>query len=164
MTNSYHLKKIETHNSNSISIHIRMGDFSIPKDDSLLRKGLWNYRVPLKWYIRLITKIRKLTTIPIYIFSDGSYNDIEEILKLDNCEKIFYGSAISDMLAMSRCKLLIASGSTFSMWSSFIGQVSTVWFPGQMRQKLLLNNQSFEGEIDYDDELPQILKNILIDD
>ena len=103
-------------------------------------------------------------TIPIYIFSDGSYNDIEEILKLDNCEKIFYGSAISDMLAMSRCKLLIASGSTFSMWSSFIGQVSTVWFPGQMRQKLLLNNQSFEGEIDYDDELPQILKNILIDD
>ena len=40
------------------------------------------------------------------------------------------------------------------MWASFLGQMPTIWFPGQMRQKLLLDNLKFEGEVDYDDNLP----------
>ena len=40
------------------------------------------------------------------------------------------------------------------MWASFLGQMPTIWFPGQMRQKLLLDNSKFEGEVDYDVDLP----------
>ena len=58
------------------------------------------------------------------------------------------------MLALSTCKVLISSASTFSMWASFLGQMPTIWFPGQMGQKLLLENSMFEGEVDYEDNLP----------
>ena len=40
------------------------------------------------------------------------------------------------------------------MCASFLGQMRTIWFPGQLRQKLLLENSKFEGEVDYDDDSP----------
>ena len=152
--NPYHIKSAKEFNSNSIAIHIRMGDFTSPIDEKVLRNGAWNYRLPIKWYISLIEKIQKESNLPIYIFSDAEDCELKEILVYDNCSRVCFGSAISDMLALSTCKVLISSASTFSMWASFLGQMPTIWFPGQMRQTLLLENSKFEGEIDYDDDLP----------
>ena len=152
--NPYHIKRAKEFNSNSIAIHIRMGDFANPINEKVLRNGDWNYRLPIKWYISLIVKIQKESNLPIYIFSDAEDSELKEILAYDNCNRAYFGSAISDMLALSTCKVLISSASTFSMWASFLGQMPTIWFPGQLRQKLLLENSKFEGEVDYDDDLP----------
>ena len=50
------------------------------------------------------------------------------------------------------------------MWASFLGQIPTIWFPGQMRQKLISIPHVFEGEIDYDEKIPSALINILSND
>ena len=153
--NPYHIKRAKEFNRNSIAIHIRMGDFTIPKNEKVLRDGAWNYRLPIKWYISIIEKIREKSNIPIYIFSDANNDEIKEILELNNCSRAYFGSAISDMLALSSCKVLISSASSFSMWASFLGQMPTIWFPGQLKQKLLLDEKQFEGEVDYSDDLPK---------
>jgi len=162
--NPYHIEKAEEFNPNSVALHIRMGDFEEPENEQLLRDGAWNYRLPLKWYIAIIDKIRLKSNLPIYIFSDATDKELEEILAFDNCKRAYFGSAISDMIALSRCKILVSSASTFSMWASFLGQMPTIWFPGQMRQKLISNPSIFEGEIDYTDKLPTTLINTLSND
>ena len=43
---------------------------------------------------------------------------------------------------------------SINIWASFLGQMPIIWFPGQMRRKLLLENSKFEGEVDYEDNLP----------
>ena len=159
--NPYHIKMANRFNSNSIAVHIRMGDFQIPKGEDLLRNSIWNYRLPLQWYVAIIEKIRAVSNLPIYIFSDADNNEIKDILKLDNCYRADFGSSISDMIAISNSKLLIASASTFSMWASFLGQIPTLWFPGQMRQNLINDVNVFEGEIDYNDNLNDKLINII---
>mgnify|MGYP001041332468 CR=1 FL=1 len=162
--NPYHIEKAEEFNPNSVALHIRMGDFEEPENEQLLRDGAWSYRLPLKWYIAIIDKIRLKSNLPIYIFSDATDKELEEILAFDNCKRAYFGSAISDMIALSRCKILVSSASTFSMWASFLGQMPTIWFPGQMRQKLISNPSIFEGEIDYTDKLPTTLINTLSND
>lgn len=162
--NPYHIEKAEEFNPNSVALHIRMGDFEEPENEQLLRDGAWNYRLPLKWYIAIIEKIRLKSNLPIYIFSDATDKELEEILAFDNCKRAYFGSAISDMIALSRCKILVSSASTFSMWASFLGQMPTIWFPGQMRQKIISNPNIFEGQIDYTDKLPTTLINTLSND
>ena len=102
--------------------------------------------------------------MPIYIFSDAENTELEEILNINNCKRVYFGSAISDMIALSRCKVLVSSASTFSMWASFLGQMPTIWFPGQMRQKLIIDKKLFEGEIDYNDPLPTSIIQLLSND
>lgn len=162
--NPYHLEKADSFNVQSIGVHIRMGDFEVPENEQILREGFWNYRLPIKWYIAIIEKIRLITDLPIYVFSDATDNELQDILAISNCKRVFFGSAISDMIALSRCKVLISSGSTFSMWASFLGQIPTIWFSGQMRQKLISNPNIFEGEIDYNDNLPSALINTICND
>ena len=160
----HHINQAKKFNVNSVAVHIRMGDFMIPDDEHILREGGWNYRLPILWYKSIIKKIRDFSNIPIYIFSDAKDEDLKDILDLENCSRVHFGSAISDMIALSNAQILVASASTFSMWSSFLGQLPTIWFPGQMRQKLIKELSLFEGEIDYDDSLPESLINILHND
>lgn len=161
--NPFHLEKVNKFNVNSIGIHIRMGDFKDPGNEQILRDGAWNYRLPMKWYLNIIAKLREQTNLPIYVFSDTNDEDLQEILQSTNCTRASFGSAISDMIALSKCKVLVSSASTFSMWSSFLGQMPTIWFPGQFRQKLINDKSIFEGEIDYHEKLPnpiiEMLKN-----
>ena len=138
-------------------MHIRLGDFTKEENEEGLRKGNWNLKIPIKWYINIINKIQQISKLPIYIFSDGQDEELIEILKIYNCTRINLGESISDMIALSECKLIISSGSTFSMWASFIGQNPTIWFPGQMRQSIILNKSIYEGELDYSDLVPKKL-------
>jgi len=162
--NPYHLQKANEFDASSIGVHIRMGDFRNPDNEDVLRKGAWNYRLPIQWYKNIISKIREVSDMPIYIFSDAENTELEEILDIDNCKRAYFGSAISDMIALSRCKVLVSSASTFSMWASFLGQIPTIWFPGQMRQKLIINEKLFEGEIDYNDPLPTSIIQLINND
>lgn len=104
-------------NSNSISIHIRRGDYLT---DPLLG-GLCD----LEYYQKAITYIQSQVSSPKYfIFS----NDIEwcrQNLSITNCEFISWNtSTLSyiDMQLMSQCKHNIIANSSFSWWAAWLNQ------------------------------------------
>ncbi len=60
-------------------------------------------------------------------FSDGTDEELNDILALAGARRVFYGNALADIVAISRCGLLIGgSYSTFATWGAFFGQVSCV--------------------------------------
>lgn len=164
ITKKEHLENIKKFDGKGITVHIRMGDFTIPGSEAEIRNGKTNCRLPLKWYISIINKIREEINndIPVNIFSDGKDEELKEILSLSNVKRHYYGSAIADMLAISKSQLLIASNSTFSLWASYLGRMPTIWFPGTHRIKLYKNSpEIFEDSIDYNDNLNKFNLNIL---
>ena len=122
-----------------IAVHIRRGDFSTASSDEVLRSGEWNYRLPLNWFEHGITEVRRLSgpNTPVVVFSDGSDDELRPILTMPHVVRSSRISAVTDLLEMSRSDALIASGSTFSMWASYLGQMPTLWFPGLLRQRVL---------------------------
>lgn len=156
MVRKKHIELSEKNKPEAIGIHIRLGDFYKPQSESEIRKGLTNCRLPLEWYIEIINKIRTeaRANIKVSVFSDGTDEELAVILNLPNVERAVGGSAISDLLSLSKGKILIASNSTFSLWASYLGRPHTIWFPGTHRIKLFKENEAkFESEIDYNDDL-----------
>ena len=155
-----HKEAADKFEKNGISVHIRMGDFTIPPNEDVIRAGKWNYRLPIKWYANVIENIRKTTgkEVRVNIFSDGTDEELREVLKLPNTHRCFYGSAISDLLALSESPILIASASTFSMWASYLGRMPTIWFPGTHRVKMFKKDESFEDTLDYNQPISDRLK------
>jgi hypothetical protein len=124
--------------SNSISLHVRLGDFAAAASQQELLLGKVNLRVPLTWYADMVRGVRDRfgSHIKVYIFSDGSDSELAPLLTMHNCSRLTFGSSIADLLALSRSNLLVASGSTFSMWASYLGRMPVLWHPGQLRCKL----------------------------
>jgi len=85
------------------------------------------------------------------------------LCKLENLG-VLLGGAISEMIALIRCRVLVSFASTFSMWASFLGQTPTIWFSGQMRQKLIIDEKLFEVEVDYNDPLPTSIIQLINND
>jgi hypothetical protein len=141
-----------------VGVHVRRGDFSVTKDIMTLREGYVNYRIPLEWYISILRLIRNSVgwEAKAYVFSDGSVDELSKLLSMPNTSLFRGGSAIADLLALSRARVMIASGSTFSMWASYLGQVPCVWYPGQRRQYVISSNNDpgLEPELDEGDMLP----------
>lgn len=152
-----HLKKditgeIPADMSYAIAAHVRIGDFVAATEEEL-KKGCRNVRTPVSWFADRIKEIREITGIPVkvYLFSDGKEEELEDILKLPNVERLSLGSSISDILALSHAKLMLASGSTFSMWARYLGRVSTITYEGQMTERLFDDSESaFEIEIAHE--------------
>ena len=63
------------------------------------------------------------------VFSDARPDQIPDVLSLPNIRLSPANTAIVDMFLLSKAKILITSPtSTFSWWSSFLGQMPTVWY------------------------------------
>lgn len=102
--------------SDKIAIHVRLGDY--PE----------NFRVPISWYCECIDAIKKCKPDQEFlVFSDGSDEELSDILSRENVKRVFYGNAYADMKAISMCKILIASDSTFSAWGAFLGDVPIIF-------------------------------------
>jgi hypothetical protein len=120
-----------------VAMHVRAGDFT-STDEAKLRAGEFNMRLPLGWYVDAAAHLRgALPNVAIRVFSDGSRAELAPILRVPGTELVTGGSAITDLLDMSAAACLVASGSTFSSWAAFLGQVPSIWFPGQFRGSLL---------------------------
>ena len=135
--------------SEAIVAHVRIGDFAVATEEEL-KSGCRNVRTPVKWFADRIKEIREITGITnkVYLFSDGKDEELAEILNLPNVERLSFGSSISDICALSHAKLMLASGSTFSMWARYLGRVSTITYEGQMTERLFDDSESaFEIEI-----------------
>lgn len=103
--------------TNKVAVHIRLGDY--PE----------NVRVPMSWYKDKVAFIS--TKHPEYkfcIFSDGKDEELMELTSMPNVERVFFGNAIADIFAISKCCYMIGSDSTFSGWGAFLGQVPCVFY------------------------------------
>jgi hypothetical protein len=138
ITNSRYLSIADRYPSVPVGMCIRCGnDFDpCPVDRSVLKPG---EKTPIEWFAQVLALIRKEVgyTVAAYIVSDGTREQLKSLLSLDNVNLVRPGSAISDLLVMSKSKVLLASGSSsFAAWGAFLGQMPTVSHPGQnMREE-----------------------------
>lgn len=117
-----------------ICLNVRRGrDFSDARsqEDYYLRGAI---RTPLEWFTRTLATVRQHlgTNTPTIVVSDGSARDLAPLLSLPNVSLFEARSAIAGLWAVSRSRLVIASGgSTFCAWAGFLGGGSLLSHPGQ---------------------------------
>jgi hypothetical protein len=115
-----------------VGIHIRMGDYDV---DS---------RIALDWYLEKMTFIHEKCdpNLKFLVFSDGKPEELQQVLNFKNTKMVFFGSAIADILVLSKAKLIIASDSTFSAWGAYLGQVPILF--NKRHFKPVLDNSNNE--------------------
>ncbi len=152
ITRDTHKRGLECTFWGSISVHVRLGDFVPPTPTST-----GNARTPLSWYVALIKQVRNrlASFMPVWVFSDGSDEELRQILELPNTRRAGFGSSIADIFALSRANLLIASGSSFSMWASYLGRMPVIWPAGRLRQRLYYECPQAEAEYSEGQEIPE---------
>jgi len=52
---------------------------------------------------------------------------LKELITIPNVKRVFYGNAMADIWALSKCKIIIGSDSTFSGGGAYIGQKPIVF-------------------------------------
>ena len=126
-------------NFDHVAVHIRMGDFLPMVTLDAVRSGAKNVQLPVSWYAEMLNGIRSRLgyTIPALVYSDGSNSQLEAILKLDNVTRAGAQPAVTDLLSISSANMLISSGSGFSMWGCYLGNIPRVCFPGQRLFRVL---------------------------
>jgi hypothetical protein len=141
-----------------IAVHVRRGDKpalafgAIPPADSM------HWAVPTEWYARCIKQVRQVLgdDVPVVIFTDARPDEIADVLKIPGVRLASTNPAIVDILLMARANVLITSASsTFSMWSSFLGEMPSIWFPAQWREQTNWANPQFECYTDLEGNLPE---------
>jgi hypothetical protein len=141
-----------------IALHVRMGDFSAPPSLDKLRAGAKNARIPLEWYCSMLTGVRARLgrEVPAVVLSDGSDEALAPLLGLSAVTRSPRQSSVSDLLTMSEGGLLISSGSGFSMWGAYLGDLSRICYPGQRLVRVLApaNGADREPECESAQELP----------
>lgn len=142
-------------------VQIRMDDF---KKVSLeqLKQGKDNVRIPLEWFENIIKQIRKIANknVKVYLMSDGSDRALKSIYELGNVERFDLDNSICNILAMSKAKLMVVSGSTYSLWSRFLGQMSSISFKNQYKEKVLYDDKN-KFEIDIEEKIEEKYYSIL---
>lgn len=134
----------------SVGVHIRLGDFSRVSETEV-RAGRHDSALPIQWYVDMICQIRALAgrEIRVWVFSDGTEEELRPVLNLPRVQRLTFGTSIADIMALSRVPLLIASGSSFSMWARYLGRMSCICHTGQIKQNILTGlDSSFEYETD----------------
>jgi len=157
-----HLRALEDTDPAPIGIHVRRGDF-VQQGSYEQMISQHNSLLPLEWYVGALRAVRAAAgrDVRAYVFSDGSSEELAPLLDLPAVKRADYGSGLGDMLGLSRSRLLIASGSTFSMWGSYLGQVPAIWHPGKLLMHLLLKHPEREIEWSVGDALPGWVAGIL---
>lgn len=156
ITRAKHKKSLSFDFSGSISVHVRLTDFALTLAEHDLCAGCSNLRIPLSWYTDMIHHVRAAagTNMPVYVFSDGQDRELAALLRLPNSQRLTFGSSIADLIALSRAYVLVASGSTFSAWASYLGRMPVIWHSGQMVQKLYYENASHEIQLEKGEPFP----------
>ncbi|NEP77045.1 MAG: hypothetical protein F6K39_02015 [Okeania sp. SIO3B3] len=151
-----HLTGMRHDFNNSMTIHIRRGDFAVEQFAGQYKTGKGNLRVPLDWYVRLVQDVRSVLgqSMRVFVFSDGTDEELADLLSMKDVIRLDFGSSIADMLALSSSKLLVASCSSFSTWASYLGRMPTIWPTGQRLYSV--NSQDPAKEFEYDGEVQEL--------
>lgn len=102
-----------------VAIHVRLGDY--PE----------HWRTNINWYVNVVKLVANRrcgkSAQRFWLFSDGTDEELEPLICMNNVERVYFGNAVADMVAISRSKLLIGSDSTFSAWGAFLGDIPAVF-------------------------------------
>lgn len=108
-------KSVPRNMGDAIAVHVRLGDYPA------------YLRTDIGWYADAICAVQASCAygkrLTFKVFSDGRDDELAQLLTLPGVERACYGNALADILAISRCKMLIGSDSTFSGWGAFLGDV-----------------------------------------
>lgn len=110
-----------------IGVHVRLGDY------------ISSLRTNIDWYKSIIEQIDIYTNhkYKFWLFSDGTKQELCNLLSMSCIERRFFGNALADIIALSKTQLIIGSDSTFTGWSAFIGQVPVI-FPKRHFGRVLI--------------------------
>lgn len=156
ITKDKHKRYIEHDFTNEINVHVRLGDFAKPNAEQA-SKEIFNTQLPIEWYVKAINDIIAVLgdSVRFNIFSDGADDELKPILDIPQCSRMFWGSAIADILALSQSKVIIASGSSFSLWARFLGNRSCLTFSNQLFEKVCEGEGKFEYDYGFDEGLSE---------
>ena len=147
MARPAHSRALRNPDRAPIAIHVRRGDFTNRgnQQDTISYN---NSMLPIEWYVGALAALREAAgyEVPADVFSDGTEDELRPLLTCNAVRRADYGSGLGDMIGLASSRALIASGSTFSMWGTFLGQVPTVWHPGKLLQPLLIDTPDHETE------------------
>lgn len=136
------LDKVEAEKSYDIAIHVRRGDFN----KELL--------TDVENFVEIINCIRNefLSDPLIYIFTDGSENDVSEILKIPNTTLVKNNSAIYDLILMSKAEKVIIPSirSTYSYFACFLSSANIIRFSNDFCGRIRHPNESTEIYLNKD--------------
>jgi hypothetical protein len=145
----------------AIGIHVRRGDFdqASSEDDFILRGAI---RTPIEWFVQSLCAIRRIRgdAVPALVVSDAPDGALAPLLRQEAVKRVDTGSAIGDLLVLSKAQLLIASGgSSFSGWAAFLGQMPTLAYPGQSLEWFGITpmHDQYVGEWSHHKATPQLL-------
>ena len=111
-----------------IAVHLRFGDF-FPYEEGNSSPG---YRLPFSWYYDAVEMAREKLgggEKKILLFTDGRPAEVKELMDRwgANLDPGTNTNATATMLRLSQAKLVVASRSTFSMWSAYLGNCQCIW-------------------------------------
>jgi len=123
-----------------VAMHVRRGDITRQGFTSRELAQVTQY-TPLSWFVGMARAVRNcLSTraLPIVVYTDGFPDEVADLTKLPGVQLSPREEAIAALWAMSQASLLFGSGySTFSMWSSYLGGMPTLYAPGKLAQRIL---------------------------
>ncbi len=154
ITNRKWLGQVDSYGPCPLAIHVRRGDYRPP------------HAAPISWFVQTLRRIRAFAgrRTEARVFSDGHDDQLKELLAEENVTLVRTGSAIADMLVMSKAKVLIASASSFSAWAVFLGNLSAVSHPGHSLKWFKLDELpgrfigEFDPELDNEPLLSRLTK------
>jgi len=139
---SKYLERIK--NENSISIHVRRGDYI-----SVQNLNKFGNICTLNYYHKAIKLIiDKITNLAFYVFSDD-INWVKENLNIPNPTYVEHNTdenSWQDMYLMSQCKHHIIANSTFSWWGAWLGE---------NKNKIVITPDRFYSIIETPDFFPE---------
>lgn len=105
-----------------ICVHLRRGDFTTEAVQSVASGGMC-YRIHDDWYVHATSKARKrFPHAKVRVFSDTPDLEPELLAKLKCYEVDQSRNALHALMKMAAHGALIASKSSFSLWSAYLGQ------------------------------------------
>lgn len=121
-----------------VAVHVRMGDFSAPASMDALHQGSKNSRIPIDWYVDVVNTLRaRAGAVVVRVYSDGSDDALAPLLRLPGTTRAPKQASITDLLAMAQARVVVSSGSGFSMWGAYLGDAPRICFRGQRFARVL---------------------------
>lgn len=130
---------------NAIAVHVRLGDYPA------------HWRTDIGWYEESINivleewkKRNSVISPTVKLFSDGTDKELSRLLSIEGVERADFGNALADIIAISRCSMLIGSDSTFSGWGAFLGNVPCMFahlhygYPLKDYEKVIISKDAAE--------------------
>lgn len=145
-----------------IGICVRLGnDFAAPSVVDGRVTGL--RKTPMRWFVSVLRALRASAgaNAKAWVVSDGTPAQLAELLAEPEVTFVRPGTAIGDLLLLSRAKVLLASGaSTFAAWGAFLGQMPSATHPGQPLRWWRFDPRAGQycGEVDGDAIDPEFLR------